>query len=88
MHEQRRGRERGRENPKQTPHFSAQSPMRGLNPQSVRSRREPKSRVGTLNQLSHLGSPVVYSFQGKFNKIVTVGDLQNGLSILEYLLLT
>ena len=38
-------RERETQNPKQTPgsELSAQSPARGSNPQSVRSRPEPKS---------------------------------------------
>ena len=44
-HEQGRGRERGRQNPKQAPgsELSAQSPTRGSNPRTARSRPEPKS---------------------------------------------
>ena len=40
-----RGRERGTQDLKQAPgsELSAQSPMRGLNPQTVRSGPEPKS---------------------------------------------
>ena len=55
-----RGRERGRKNPKESQAgsaLSARSPMRGSNSRTVTSWPGPRSRVGTLNRLSHPGVP-------------------------------
>ena len=54
-----RQRETETQDPKQAPGSkpSAQNPMVGLNPQTMRSWPEPKS---VLNQLSHPGTPEIY----------------------------
>ena len=55
-------RERETQNPKQAPgsELSAQSPTRGLNPRTVRS--WPELKLDMLNQLSHLGAPILSIF--------------------------
>ena len=58
--------------------LSAQSPTQGLIPQTMRSRSEPKSRVGHFTDISHSGALATCTFQCLHFDLVLEG---NSLSV-------